>query len=607
MLNNFPQSFAFVQIHHGDNYATTWGNTRANFYTDFGAYPTSYQDGMLQREGAYGYSTYYNDFITRRAVSTDVTIELTGMQVSGATHEIRANVCLESTGTAKTVRIYIVQLLDYWPTVVNYSRNGFKQAATTQDLALTPGQCQQVTRTMTFDANSWADPNNIVIIAWAQEPQSTSPPADRAEIFQGAIMHWPFLVDCNHNSINDPCDVNCGTPGGPCDVAGCGQSDDCNANNVPDECEPDCNGNGVADECDISGGASLDCQPDGVPDDCQLVNNECNGNGIPDDCDIASGFSLDCDGNGVPDECQPDCNHNWVADPCDITSGYSLDCQSDGVPDECQLEDNDCNGNDVPDECDVMPLPAQTLFNLDSNPGWSTQGLWAFGQPTGGGSHLRDPSSGYTGTNVYGYNLNGDYTSNMPVYYLTTSAIDCSTLSSVELRFRRWLGVEKFDRASIQVSTDATTWTTVWQNPSDATISENAWSYHTYDISGVADAQPTVYIRWGMGPSDGSVTYPGWNLDDIAIAGLQGLDLDGNGNGVPDGCESLAGGDFDGDSDVDVDDYVDFIECLTGPNGSLNSHIPGWVAACLEAFDANADGDVDLADYAEFAASFTGN
>lgn len=30
-------------------------------------------------------------------------------------------------------------------------------------------------------------------------------------------------------------------------------STDCNANGIPDECEPDCNGNGVPDECDVAG------------------------------------------------------------------------------------------------------------------------------------------------------------------------------------------------------------------------------------------------------------------------------------------------------------------------------------------------------------------
>ena len=43
--------------------------------------------------------------------------------------------------------------------------------------------------------------------------------------------------DCNENGIPDECDIDCGTPGGPCDVLGCGLSLDDNTNMVPDECE----------------------------------------------------------------------------------------------------------------------------------------------------------------------------------------------------------------------------------------------------------------------------------------------------------------------------------------------------------------------------------
>ncbi len=167
----------------------------------------------------------------------------------------------------------------------------------------------------------------------------------------------------------------------------------------------------------------------------------------------------------------------------------------------------------------VLPVAHQLYtFPLNTNPGWTTQGQWAFGHPTGGGSHNRDPNNGYTGTNVYGYNLSGDYTNNMSVeQYLTTTAIDCAAASHVELRFWRRLGVEATDRARIYVSNNGTNWTQVWQNP--ATISDASWMFNVLDISAVADHQATVYVRWGMGPTDQSVSYPGWNIDDVAIWG----------------------------------------------------------------------------------------
>jgi len=77
----------------------------------------------------------------------------------------------------------------------------------------------------------------------------------------------------------------------------------------------DCNHNGIDDDCDIEDGTSKDCNKNGIPDECDA---DCNGNGKPDDCDIASGFSKDCDANGAPDECQPDCDHDGIPDACDV-------------------------------------------------------------------------------------------------------------------------------------------------------------------------------------------------------------------------------------------------------------------------------------------------
>lgn len=164
-------------------------------------------------------------------------------------------------------------------------------------------------------------------------------------------------------------------------------------------------------------------------------------------------------------------------------------------------------------------------FPLTTNPGWTTSGQWAYGVPTGGGGEhgSPDPSAGYTGTKVYGYNLIGDYANNIAsTYWLKTPALDLSNVSNVRLAFKRWLGVERpaYDHAYVQVSNDGSSWTTVWQN--EAEVADAAWVSQVLDISSVADLRATVYIRWGMGPTDTSWVYCGWNIDDIEIWGLQG-------------------------------------------------------------------------------------
>ena len=103
-----------------------------------------------------------------------------------------ATVGIESGGAGKTMRIHIVQLLDNWPAIPppkqQYSRNGFKQAASPQDITLTPGGTQSVTRTLTIDAESASRPNDLRFVAWAQSTNASYP----SQVYQAAVRAWPF-------------------------------------------------------------------------------------------------------------------------------------------------------------------------------------------------------------------------------------------------------------------------------------------------------------------------------------------------------------------------------------------------------------------------------
>lgn len=115
--------------------------------------------------------------------------------------------------------------------------------------------------------------------------------------------------DCNANRIPDCCDLDCQHEYGPCNVPGCGQSPDCNDNDIPDECDPDCNDNDLVDECEVR---------DGLADDS--------------------------DGNLVPDECDPDFDGDGQID------GSDTDIDNDGVE----------NGADI---CDYTPLGMRIMAN----------------------------------------------------------------------------------------------------------------------------------------------------------------------------------------------------------------------------------------------------
>ncbi|UCG33567.1 MAG: S8 family serine peptidase, partial [Phycisphaerales bacterium] len=169
----------------------------------------------------------------------------------------------------------------------------------------------------------------------------------------------------------------------------------------------------------------------------------------------------------------------------------------------------------------TLAVGTPALFDehtLDSDPGWLTEGDWAYGVPQGSGG---DPISGYTGPNVYGYNLEGMYPSSLPATYLTMPPVNCTGLTRVTLDFARWLGVEanRYDGASVEVSTDGRAWSTVWRNGTED-LQETDWSLQSYNLSQWADDEPFVQIRWTMGPTDSNTEYSGWNLDDIRLLAI---------------------------------------------------------------------------------------
>ena len=199
-------------------------------------------------------------------------------------------------------------------------------------------------------------------------------------------------------------------------------------------------------------------------------------------------------------------------------------CEKAGVVTESVLFEDLTNGSSST-RTHVIEVGRTTThsFTMDVDPGWTTEDLWAFGVPagTGGAAHgLADPSAGATGANVLGYNLAGDYTDNMAESHLTSTALDCSELSGVRVRYQRWLNVEQplYDHAYFRVSSDGQSWTTVWENTGEVT--DGSWAEQEFDISAEADGEATVFLRWTMGTTDSSWIYSGWNLDDVEISAI---------------------------------------------------------------------------------------
>lgn len=226
------------------------------------------------------------------------------------------------------------------------------------------------------------------------------------------------------------------------------------------------------------------------------------------------------------------------------------------------------------------PIAAAEFLTDDTDPMWARDAGWEFGPPLGlGGAAAAgpgvgppDPSSAFTGANVLGFNLAGNFPNAMPPRYLTTGVLDCSGLSNVTLTYRRWLGVDEvvYDRAGIDISVNGVNWQEVWLNPFDGQTLDSEWVSVSHDITALAAGQPAVRLRWVMGPTNAAYTFSGWNLDDILLTTLVDLDA----------CE--------GDANFDrVVDFADVVMVL----GEW-----GRQGATRREGDANNDQLVDFAD-----------
>jgi len=164
------------------------------------------------------------------------------------------------------------------------------------------------------------------------------------------------------------------------------------------------------------------------------------------------------------------------------------------------------------------------------NQGWTGlggAGEWTIGPAIGGGTTYKDPSVDHTATPdnmVLGNDLTSAGTYNNSISgtdYVYSSVIDCSDKTGVQMRYWHWLGCESstYDHAYFEVY-DGETWTRLYENT--ASNQESAWTESFYDLSTYADNNPGFRMRWGIGPTDGSVQYSGWNIDDIELKGYSG-------------------------------------------------------------------------------------
>lgn len=171
--------------------------------------------------------------------------------------------------------------------------------------------------------------------------------------------------------------------------------------------------------------------------------------------------------------------------------------------------------------------PRETLLSegFESGAGgWTHGGTlddWQIGPPAG---LAEDPAVAYAGTGIAGTDLSGlgadpGRYENFCESWLESPPMDCSQATQVRLSFARKLAVERSNGGTWDYARLLVNGATVWESPSAANLNDPAWSLQTLDISAPADGNASVRVRFTM-HSDQSVSFGGWNLDDVLVTGI---------------------------------------------------------------------------------------
>ena len=187
-----------------------------------------------------------------------------------------------------------------------------------------------------------------------------------------------------------------------------------------------------------------------------------------------------------------------LQDKLDWSTGYSMD----GI---------DYNSSGLR----VLPMSYDWDFE-GTTQGWNLD-------PQGGWSHGYDSTLGsVSGVNSGAfaiYTYNGDYPNYMGgPFWATSPVIDCSACSGTwDLKFWKRLGVESqtYDKAYVSVK-NGNNWVNIYSNPYSS-INDNSYVQSTYDVSTYITGNSAFQVRFGLGPTDVSQTYTGWNVDDITL------------------------------------------------------------------------------------------
>ncbi|MCK5378858.1 MAG: hypothetical protein KAJ78_05605 [Acidobacteria bacterium] len=197
MIDTYPDTLAFIDVHDGDDYEVPWGTMRDGVYQAAWT-PFDCQDGLID---AWPIGSYESKFLARQAIPTDVTIDM-AVICGSDTCQVRATVCIEPGGAGKTMTVWMAQVLDHYGPV-NFDRNMVQEGSYGAEITLAADECATITETIILNSVSQASPENLKFFAWAQDTDLVYDPMVQyingtwygawfAEVHQGSKALPPF-------------------------------------------------------------------------------------------------------------------------------------------------------------------------------------------------------------------------------------------------------------------------------------------------------------------------------------------------------------------------------------------------------------------------------
>jgi len=230
-----------------------------------------------------------------------------------------------------------------------------------------------------------------------------------------------------------------------------------------------------------------------------------------------------------------------------------------------------------------------TIENIDL-----IDGGWERGIPAGDGTR-GDPLTDFDGSGqcyLTGNELGNSDVDGGPTR-LISPTFDLSGASDAALTYARWFTCDDDlppdqDFLDVEVSNDnGASWILIESVPGT-----EGWVEKTVSIKDAIAPEPLteqMIIRFSvMDTPNNSKTEAG--IDAVGILRLA--------------CAQPGAGDFDGDGDVDLDDFARFQDCLAGPDVTPDPPAPISAEDCLVVFDFDVDTDVDLSDFGSFQGVF---